>query len=1155
MKITALEVDGYGVWSGLKLGDLSDGLNVFYGPNEAGKTTLMQFVRSVLYGFSPRRRRYLPPLRGGRPGGSVYVVGPNGRFQVSRHDNEAEPGGRDLVTLSGADGTRQGEHLLKVLLSNVDEATFNNVFAVGLDELQELGTLSDTEAASLLYNLSVGLDRVSLVEVVGELEASRKRLLDPDGSPCQVTQLLAEREKLRAELEGFGTMTRRYGHLAAEHEQTEREAARLEKESNELRQHVQVIEIAAKLRDRWQQRIELDNQLAAMGPAAAMPEGAVKRLDAINARLEKHQGRLEGLKRRGKEIQAEAAGLKVNESFWRLAPRIEALQEQEEWIGNLQSRMAELEEEIADLEARFKAEQQRFGLEGDGRTAVLPSLSSSSLAGLRPPARGLRECRQRLEQARQEAAAAKETAQALANQIRGTLAGRGEQDLAASMDRAAARVAELRRLVQIDQRLDQMSRYQDDLETQSRELLNRQLLPAWVLIGLGGVFVLGVVLLMAGLFMPGSITGSLGWPLALLGLMGTLAAVATKFTLERSNARRLDACQRQISMLQVQIKQAKQERDGLDEQLARVGGSVASRLEAAEKDLAALEELVPLDARRQAAEHEAEAAAQRIGQAESELASAGGRWREALRSAGLPEKLSPKQVRSLVSGGEELAEIQRRLELRYEEFQQRSRELDALTARIAGIAADTGLSVDGDHLVDQLRGLARQLEEEQSRFARREELRVEARRLRSRRSRHKEAISRLKRRRRELLRMVGVEEEEEFRRLAVQLARCAVLRRERETLQREIDAAVGGHCTEEDVRRELEAGRGNELEARREELERRRRATDAELGKRFERRGQLSAQLKALAEDGRPAAKQLELAVVEKRLEEAIFRWRTVAVTSRILDGIRTSYERDRQPETLQEASKYLRRLTEDRYVRVWTPLGEDVLLVDDAEGRSLPVELLSRGAREQLFVCLRLALAGCYARRGAQLPLVLDDVLVNFDGQRAKAAAGLLRDFAAAGQQLLVFTCHEHILKLFKRLQVEVMCLPSNEEADVAVGAPRKPARKQRRRKPRPEASPEEPAPLEPVADSSAQGVVGEILPADDAEADAREPEPLDEVAPWEEESETEEEAIDGLEDEEDEYEDEEGSVDDYEDDWDDRYEDEYDEQDEDDFDDAEAA
>ncbi len=132
---------------------------------------------------------------------------------------------------------------------------------------------------------------------------------------------------------------------------------------------------------------------------------------------------------------------------------------------------------------------------------------------------------------------------------------------------------------------------------------------------------------------------------------------------------------------------------------------------------------------------------------------------------------------------------------------------------------------------------------------------------------------------------------------------------------------------------------------------------------------------------------------------------------------IRTTYEKQRQPETLQEASGYLDRLTQGRYHRVWTPLGEHVLRVDDAEGHSLPVEVLSRGTREQLFLSLRLALASSYARRGAPLPLMLDDVLVNFDAERAKAAAAVLRNFAAAGHQLLIFTCHEHIMKLFKSL------------------------------------------------------------------------------------------------------------------------------------------
>ena len=53
MKITDIKIDGFGVWHDLAIRGLSPELTVFYGPNEAGKSTLMQFIRSVLYGVSP----------------------------------------------------------------------------------------------------------------------------------------------------------------------------------------------------------------------------------------------------------------------------------------------------------------------------------------------------------------------------------------------------------------------------------------------------------------------------------------------------------------------------------------------------------------------------------------------------------------------------------------------------------------------------------------------------------------------------------------------------------------------------------------------------------------------------------------------------------------------------------------------------------------------------------------------------------------------------------------------------------------------------------------------------------------------------------------------------------------------------------------------
>ena len=119
-------------------------------------------------------------------------------------------------------------------------------------------------------------------------------------------------------------------------------------------------------------------------------------------------------------------------------------------------------------------------------------------------------------------------------------------------------------------------------------------------------------------------------------------------------------------------------------------------------------------------------------------------------------------------------------------------------------------------------------------------------------------------------------------------------------------------------------------------------------------------------------------------------------------------------------------KLTGGKYTRIWTPLAHDILFVDTADGQPLPVQVLSRGTREQLFVSLRLALVAAYARRGIHLPMILDDVFVNFDAGRTKTAVRVLREFASEGHQLLVFTCHEHVWRMFKDMKVDTRRIPN---------------------------------------------------------------------------------------------------------------------------------
>ncbi len=87
-------------------------------------------------------------------------------------------------------------------------------------------------------------------------------------------------------------------------------------------------------------------------------------------------------------------------------------------------------------------------------------------------------------------------------------------------------------------------------------------------------------------------------------------------------------------------------------------------------------------------------------------------------------------------------------------------------------------------------------------------------------------------------------------------------------------------------------------------------------------------------------------------------------------------------------------------------------MVLDKYAQRKWPEEL-SRGTAEQLYLCLRLGLASEFARRSVSLPLIMDDVLVNFDPERARAVAQELA-YYSRDRQVLIFTCHPETARLF---------------------------------------------------------------------------------------------------------------------------------------------
>ena len=157
---------------------------------------------------------------------------------------------------------------------------------------------------------------------------------------------------------------------------------------------------------------------------------------------------------------------------------------------------------------------------------------------------------------------------------------------------------------------------------------------------------------------------------------------------------------------------------------------------------------------------------------------------------------------------------------------------------------------------------------------------------------------------------------------------------------------------------------------------------------------------------------QVEVEALLARIRSDAERWARVRVAWRVLHGEVERYRATHQAPLLERTNQLFPRLTEGRYRQLAVDHDAEppVLEAVTADGARVPIALLSEGTRDQLYLALRLASLEHYSTASEPLPLCLDDVLINFDDPRSRAALGVFSEVTSR-VQVLLFTHHEHVV------------------------------------------------------------------------------------------------------------------------------------------------
>lgn len=149
---------------------------------------------------------------------------------------------------------------------------------------------------------------------------------------------------------------------------------------------------------------------------------------------------------------------------------------------------------------------------------------------------------------------------------------------------------------------------------------------------------------------------------------------------------------------------------------------------------------------------------------------------------------------------------------------------------------------------------------------------------------------------------------------------------------------------------------------------------------------------------------------IKTRYDESSINYVRLLLARRMIEEAIAAWESKSQPEVYKHASHLLSIITDGVWVKVQMTESGQLQVENNVHEQRTP-ELLSLGTCQQLYLALRIALLIAAENVGRNLPVVADDILVNFDNTRRKGAVRAIMELAKH-RQVIMLTCHEEIVE-----------------------------------------------------------------------------------------------------------------------------------------------
>lgn len=984
MKLKSIQIVGYGKLVDREFHHLSS-LQVVYGANEAGKSTMMSFIHSILFGFPTKQQtasRYEPKHASKYGGRLIVETEVDGEIIIERMKGKAVGD----VTLYFQDGTVGGEFELQQLLSGMDKAMFQRIFSFDIHGLQGVHLLKSEEIGRyLLAAGTIGTD--ALLHAEQQLQKELDSLFKPNGRKPILNQQLQQLRQAEQELKKGKIQQQQYARLVAETTKIEKEKDKLQQLQKEQLQATYKLEKLVKEWPLIQERNQLQSQLND-STDLDFPANGIARFEKMNEQLRLTRGQLNVYRTKRSELEKtisrQKSTLANHETRIKIDQLLEKWPQVQQWnddLVQLQYEMSDGKEQIKKLKNELHVDDKEISQLQIGQLGM--NMKEKIRHTVQESNRLLVQKQDILTKWNYETKRLEE-AEAACTRIENNLL---DEEAYRRLDRLYHEGQAVQDLKQQQQVMTAQIDFYQQRKTEAGEKRKKAAAVKRTIGSLAAIFFVSITVW--------SVI-ALQWMFASTSLLAFLSVLYLSFFTKQKKVDPFDHTLTQLkqeaAIIESELKQKSAEHENWKEsyeQQRQLRTSWKEELFRLERQQVEWQETKEQLASLEKMEKNIEAQLLRIKHilhlpadfASTKLEDALDRLRESIL---LQEKVDHK--------------AQRIADLSEKQCRWRQQLTTLVQPFLPGWQAnETGII----RLKERLKG-----EDEQLVLYREAKKQLQA--LEDDRMQVQLQHEALLREKAALLQAANVYDEEAY------WAKAEALHIYKERKERLL--LIEQQLSKEAIK---ESGHYRSLlnvEQEQAKLFTEKKQTTAQLEEMHKRLANLTYEIKMLEEGGTYTEHLHHFYHLQSIYRETARRWMKYQLAKHLLHETMKRLKAERLPKVVKKAQEYFKLLTDGEYVRIHIQ-ADDVFVIERKDRVLFEAKEVSQATKEQLYIALRFTLVAVLQTEYA-FPIIIDDGFVNFDHRRTAKVIQLLKEFQK-DTQVLFFTCHQHLLPFFSKSQI----------------------------------------------------------------------------------------------------------------------------------------